>query len=92
MPGRKSDEWIKQEFDRVLNRVQDVSRSAVSRFTGNTEDVLVEEINARESGYLTGRMSNNLMVHFKGEPDLIGKIIKVRLHECLGFYYMGEAL
>jgi len=41
---------------------------------------------------LTGRLSNNTLVHFSGSSSLIGKIIKVRLDKCCGFYYMGTAL
>ena len=51
---------------------------------------MVEELNEHEEGYVTGRLSNNTLVHFKGEPELIGKIVKVKLNKCQGFYYMGE--
>ena len=90
MEGRHNPEWIRREFDRVLTAVQDESKSMAGRFTGNIESVLVEEINEKDESYLSGRMSNNLMVHFPGEPSFIGKIINVRLLECRGFYYMGE--
>lgn len=35
-------------------------------------------------------MSNNLLVHFPGEKDLVGKLVDVRLDTCKGFYYLGE--
>lgn len=38
---------------------------------------------------VTGRMSNNLLVHFPGDASLIGNIVSVHLDECRGFYYMG---
>ena len=41
---------------------------------------------------LTGRLSNTLLVHFKGEESLLGRFAQVRLAECRGFYYMGELL
>ena len=41
---------------------------------------------------MTGRLSNNHVVHFEGGEDLIGKIVKVRLDECRGFYYMGSRI
>ena len=31
-----------------------------------------------------------MLVHFKAGKELIGKIVKVRLSECMGFYYIGE--
>jgi tRNA-2-methylthio-N6-dimethylallyladenosine synthase len=39
---------------------------------------------------LTGRLSNNLLVHFPGDAKLIGKIVDVYLDESKGFYYMGS--
>jgi tRNA-2-methylthio-N6-dimethylallyladenosine synthase len=51
-------------------------------------DVLVEEEN-KEPGYVTGRISNNITVHFKGSKDLIGKLVPVTLDDCRGFYYFG---
>ena len=57
---------------------------------GNTESVLVEDVNEQDESLMTGRMSNNLMVHFPGDSSLIGKLIDVKLTECKGFYYIGE--
>ena len=50
----------------------------------------VEEVNDHDTSLVTGRLSNNLLVHFPGSADLIGKIVNVYLAECKGFYYMGE--
>ena len=51
---------------------------------------MVEEVNGQDDSLVTGRLTNNLLVHFKGTKDLIGKIVEVELKECRGFYYMGE--
>ena len=51
--------------------------------------VLTEETDAGHPGMITGRLSNNLMVHFPGSEQEIGKLISVRLTESKGFYYMG---
>ena len=39
---------------------------------------------------MTGRLANNLIVHFPGDASLIGQIVPVTLTECKGFYFMGE--
>ena len=39
---------------------------------------------------MTGRTSQNYVVHFPGDESLIGKIVLVKLCESKGFYYMGE--
>ena len=53
---------------------------------------MVEQINHQDPSLLTGRLGNNLLVHFPGDPRLIGKIVDVRLDACKGFYYMGEMI
>lgn len=55
-------------------------------------DVLVEGVNDHDSTLLTGRMGNNMLVHFPGDESLIGQIVKVHLDESKGFYYMGTRL
>ncbi len=52
--------------------------------------MLVEGVNPKDPEYMTGRMSNNSVVHFKGNSDLIGKIVNVRLDKAKGFYYIGS--
>ena len=52
--------------------------------------VLVEVKNVHLEGYLSGKLENNLTVHFKGQERLIGEIVDVILDEAKGFYYMGH--
>ncbi|MCR4865591.1 MAG: tRNA (N6-isopentenyl adenosine(37)-C2)-methylthiotransferase MiaB [Lachnospiraceae bacterium] len=82
--------FVKEQFDRVLKTVQETARSKVGGLEGSICKVLVEEKNEHEEGMMTGRMSNNIMVHFKGEESLIGKIVDVKLVQSKGFYYFGE--
>lgn len=90
MEDQIPEEVVKDRFDRLLALVQEISRQMSSRFTGKTLPVLVEEANDHGPGLMTGRLDCNLLVHFPGTEDLIGKILPVRLTECRGFYYMGE--
>ncbi len=90
MPNPTSDEEIKANFDRLLKVVQETARSRVGRLKGEVHRVLVEEINEHDASLVTGRLSNNTIVHFKGEPSLIGTLVDVKLTEAHGFYYIGE--
>ncbi|SHI30477.1 tRNA (N6-isopentenyl adenosine(37)-C2)-methylthiotransferase MiaB [Parasporobacterium paucivorans] len=81
---------VKERFDRLLKLVQGGSARLNSRFTGHVVDVLIEEINEQNPELVTGRMSNNSVVHIKGGADLIGKILPVRLDCSKGFYYLGS--
>lgn len=84
------EDVVKDRFDRLLKLVQEISAKRSSRFEGMTLPVLVEDLDDHEEGYLTGKLDNNLTVHFKGEESLIGNIVNVKLTEAKGFYYIGE--
>ena len=90
MEEQISPEVVKDRFDRLLAKVQEISQKKSGALTGQVADVLVEEINGQDASLVTGRLSNNAVVHFPGDAGLIGKIIQVRLNECKGFYYIGE--
>lgn len=90
MPNPTSGEEIRDNFDRLLKVVQETARSRVGRLTGEVHGALVEELNEHDSSLVSGRLSNNTIVHFPGDASLIGKIVDVRLVEAHGFYYIGE--
>lgn len=90
MDGQIPEDVAKKSFDRVLRKVQEVSISQAKLNEGKIMDVLVEEINRQDSSLVTGRLSNNLLVHFPGDASLIGKIVNVELSESKGFYYIGK--
>ena len=83
-------EFVKEQFDRVLNTVQQTAQERVKLIEGQILPALVEEVNKQDESLLTGRLSNNTIVHFKGNKELIGKIVNVKCTECKGFYFYGE--
>ena len=89
MENQVPDDVVHERFDRLLAEVQTISAEVCSVHEGKTVSVLVESVNDHDDTLVTGRMSNNLLVHFPGEADLIGKIVEVHLDECKGFYYLG---
>ena len=90
MEDQVPEDVVKDRFDRLLKKVQEIGREMSSRDTGTVQEVLVEEQNSQDSHLVTGRLSNNLLVHFPGDVSLIGQLCKVELLECKGFYYMGR--
>ncbi len=90
MENQVSREFVKEEFDRVLAQVLEESKNSANKYVGNIETVLVEEVNEQDASLVTGRMSNNSLVHFAGDESLIGNIVSVKLIESKGFYYLGE--
>ncbi len=90
MENQVPEELVKEGFDRVLKTVQDTAKIRAARLQGKVMDALVEEVNENDPSYVTGRLSDNMLVHFPGTADLIGQIVPVSLDECRGFYYFGK--
>ena len=97
------EDVVREGFDLVLNCVQETARMRIARYQGMTMEALIEEVNesasaeetlrelnAREGQVLlTGRLSNNTVVHFPGSREQVGTFVDVYLKECRGFYYLG---
>ena len=77
-------------FDRVLAAVQETAHGRAGRLTGRTMEALAEEVNVKDQSLITMRLSNNMLVHVPGDPSMIGKMFRVRLDECRGFYFFGR--
>ena len=88
-PDQVPDKIAHERLTKLLAEVKERAEERCARFTGQTMDVLVEELN-REPGLVTGRTPHNIVVHLPGDETMIGKIIPVKLVRCLGFYYIGE--
>ena len=82
---------VKDRFKILLDVVEECSGKNTKKYEGRIMDVLVEGID-KEKGKLTGRLSNNYLVHFEGDNNLIGKIVDVKLVKSKGFYFEGELL
>ena len=89
MEDQVPDDVVKDRFDRLLKEVQQISAEVCSVHQGTTQDVLVESVNDHDPSLVTGRMSNNLLVHFPGDASMIGTFKQIHLDVCKGFYYMG---
>ncbi|NLZ81413.1 MAG: tRNA (N6-isopentenyl adenosine(37)-C2)-methylthiotransferase MiaB, partial [Clostridiales bacterium] len=92
MENQISGDVIKDRFDRLLKEIKAISHGLFDKDTGKIEKVLVEEINGQDDKLVTGRLSNNALVHFPGDASLIGKIVDVKLDEAKGFYYLGTII
>ncbi len=87
-----SDDVVKERFQRLLKEVQRIAAEKAEAYTGKTEPVLVEEVNEQDETLVTGRLSSNFIVHLPGTEEMIGRIVNVKLKECRGFYFYGEAV
>ena len=92
MENQVPEDVVKDRFNRLLATINEVSHTISARYEGQSAKALVECINDHDSSLVTGRLTNNMLVHFPGDESLIGNIVDVKLTECKGFYYMGEML
>ena len=90
MEDQIPEDVVKDRFDRLLKEVQAIAAQVCSVHEGCVQTALVEAKSEHDDSMVTGRLSNNLLVHFKGSSELIGQLVDVRLSECKGFYYLGE--
>ncbi len=89
LPSISTDEEISKRFDELLNVTKEVGTKQYEQYVGSIFEGLVEEEDS-VPGFLTSRLSNNALVHFKGDKSLIGSVMNFKLDECKGFYYNGS--
>ena len=88
----KDDTPYKVKAERInrLIKIQDeIAREEAASLADSCCKVLVESA-ARSEGQLAGRLDNNLVVEFCGDPSLIGSFATVRIAGSKGIYLSGE--
>lgn len=78
-----------KRFNILLGEIKAAGSGKSERMTGRTVEVLAEGVNSHDENLLTGRLSNNMLVHFPGSKDKTGEILKVKITDSKGFYYFG---
>ncbi len=94
-PAAKMDEQVpeavtKERFNRLLDAVKPIANRNNQERVGKVFNVLVEMKNRQDEHLVTGRLSSNTLVHFKGSEELIGEIVSVKIVKAMSFYLMGE--
>ena len=92
MENQVPDEIVREGFDKLLKVVQDTARARAALLGGKVMEALVEEVNEQDSSLMTGRLSNNMLVHFPADRETIGQLVNVSLDKCHGFYYTGHIM
>ena len=90
MEEQVPEEIVREGFDKLLKVVQDTAKERAALLQGKVMEALVEEVNEQDPAFVTGRLSNNMLVHFKADRRMVGKFVMVVLDTCHGFYYTGR--
>lgn len=77
-----------QEKKERLHILQHVIQNQALKWTrkmlGTTQSILVESISKKNIMKLSGRTENNRIVHFEGNPEMIGKFVNVKIIDIYG--------
>jgi len=72
--------------ERITLQAMDISNAMV----GTEVAVLVEGPSRRDPAELCGRTENNRVVNFRGDPDLVGQFVPIRITHALSNSLRGE--
>lgn len=82
---------VKRERLKILNALQErKTRENNEKYVGYVGTVLVEGTDDRSGAMLYGKYANFKMVYFPGNPDLIGRYVRVRALKVRGNSLSGE--
>ena len=79
-------------FNKLLDILYPIGLKKNQEILGQTLEVLVEDISKNNEEVLSGRSRNSKLVHFKGDKNLIGKIVKVKIENCTTFTLEGTMI
>ena len=83
-------ETVKHErFQRLLDTIYPIFHKKNEESIGKVVEVLVESVSKNNDQVLTGRSDDFKLVHFPGDPSLIGQIVKVKVNSCTSFTLSG---
>lgn len=86
-------EEVKHErFNRLVEVVNRISAEKNSEYVGRIEKVLVDGPSKTNSRTYGGRTETFKLVNFRGTPDMVGKIVDVRITSSNTFSLEGEVV
>ena len=89
MKNQIPDDIKHERFQRLLDTLYPIFYEKNIRYKDKIVDVLVEEVSKNDEDVLSGRTRSGKLVHFKGNKDLIGKIVDVKINEVKSFTLEG---
>lgn len=99
-PAAKMEDQIPEDikherFNRVLERINNISKDINNHYEGKVLEVLVEGKSKTDDTKLTGRTRQNKLVNFEVEDiekDLLGKLVNVKITEATSFSLNGKMI
>ncbi|AFS78524.1 (Dimethylallyl)adenosine tRNA methylthiotransferase MiaB [Gottschalkia acidurici 9a] len=79
MDNQVPDDVKHNRFRRLLDTLNPIIYENNLKFKDTVQKILVEEASKSDESMLSGRTETSKLVHFKGEKDLIGSIVNVKI-------------
>ena len=92
MEDNVSEEDKKRRFNSLVDVVSDSAKRRNDAYVGKTLKVLVEGYSKKNKNILSGYSEENKLVNFKGNEDMIGKIVDVKILVSKTWTLEGEAI
>lgn len=85
-----SEEEIHNNFNRLLEVQNEISKKRNEEYVGRIERVLVDGVSKNNDDMLSGRCDSSKIVNFKGDPALAGSYVRVKITEAHTWSLNGE--
>ncbi|MBR3791329.1 MAG: tRNA (N6-isopentenyl adenosine(37)-C2)-methylthiotransferase MiaB [Clostridia bacterium] len=85
-----SEEEIHNNFNKLLEVQNEISKRKNDEYVGRIEKVLVDGVSKNNENTLSGRLESSKVVNFVGSEDLVGKYVDVRITEAHTWSLNGE--
>ena len=85
-----TEEEIHNNFDKLLEVQNEISKKKNDEYVGRVEYVLVDGVSKNNDKTLSGRLDSSKIVNFVGDESLVGKYVKVRITEAHTWSLNGE--
>lgn len=79
MKDQIPDDLKHERFQRLLDTLYPIFYENNEKYKNRIVEVLVEDISKTDDKVLSGRTRANKLIHFKGDKDLIGKFVNVKV-------------
>lgn len=92
MENQISDELKKERLQRLIELQNECSLSESKKYLNKTVRVLVEGESKKNKDVLSGRTSTNKIVLFKGNKNLEGTFVNIKINECKTWTLYGDII
>ena len=85
-----TEERIHENFDRLLEVQNEISRSINESYVGKVCAVIAESESKTDADMISGRTDGGKIVHFKGGKSLIGQTVNIKITNAKTWFLSGE--